>query len=472
MSREPRRVLILGAAGGYLFHPCFSSLLLLLINHSLVFAGRDFHNFQTLFRPVNSPDVCVGFTAAQIPGIADRTYPADLAGPKHPDGLPIFPEDDLENVIRQTQADTCLLSYSDLSNDAVMRLAARCLASNCAFELAPPSATMLPSRKPILAITAVRTGCGKSQLSKFAIDSLRRAGITACLVRHPMPYGDLSKQAVQRFASYKDLEKHKVTIEEREEYEQHISNGTIVFAGVDYHAILKAAESENVDVIVWDGGNNDTPFFSPDLWICVADPHRAGHEEGYFPGSVNVRMAGVVVINKANTAPDGSIAKLLDSVKKSNPGAEVFITDSAVSVDHPEPIKGKKVLVIEDGPTLTHGGMPTGAGHVAALLHHAEPVDPRPYLVGSLKGVFEKFPHLGSVLPAMGYWPEQLEDLKKTIEQVPCDAIVVATPMNLCELLGIKKECVVVGYEIREREDGGKLGERIVDVFKGKVGGR
>ncbi|GAB4817812.1 hypothetical protein N2152v2_004858 [Parachlorella kessleri] len=414
-------------------------------------AGRDFHNFNVVFRGDGTQEVC-GFTAAQIPKIEGRKYPASLAGPLYPAGLPIWPETELEQIINGHHVDRCILSYSDLHHNRVMELAARCLAAGAHFELLAPAATMLSSCKPVIAIVAVRTGCGKSQASRYVIQRLKEYGLKCALVRHPMPYGDLAKQAVQRFERYEDLEEQKVTIEEREEYEQHIKMGTVVFAGVDYEAILRAAEKE-ADVVIWDGGNNDTPFYKPDLWICVTDPHRAGHESSYYPGDVNFRMADVILINKANTAPRGSLEKLQEAAGRINSGARVYVTDSNVAVDEPEKIRGKRVVCVDDGPTLTHGGMSYGAGRVAAEKYKAaEIVDPRPYLVGSLLDTYHKYKHLGKLIPAMGYWPEQISDLEATIEAVPCDTVIIATPMNLQRVVRISKPTVVVSYDVEDRE--------------------
>ncbi|KAI9024124.1 hypothetical protein DFJ74DRAFT_72715 [Hyaloraphidium curvatum] len=417
--------------------------------------GRDFHNFQCLYREGSRDNaVVVGFTAAQIPHIDARRYPASLAGPLYPDGLPIWPEADLEKVIKDQKVTRCMLAYSDLSDGDVMKIAARCLAAGAEFFLVPPDRTMLPARKPVVATCAVRTGCGKSQVSRYVIEALKKHGKSCVLVRHPMPYGDLAKQAVQRFETFDDLDKHGVTIEEREEYEQHIKAGTIVYAGVDYHAILEAAQSEpTADVVIFDGGNNDTPFFKPDLWICVADPHRAGHELSYYPGSLNFAMADAIVINKANTADPDKVEAVKKAAAKYNPKARVYVTNSELEADDPSAIKGKKVLVVDDGPTLTHGGMPYGAGRFAAeKFGAAEVADPRPYFVGSINETFAKYPHLGKLVPAMGYWPEQIRDLEETINAVPCDSVVIATPMDLRRVVRIDKPAAVVTYAVRDRE--------------------
>ena len=415
-------------------------------------AGRDFHNFNVLYRQVSSKKndiVVVGFTATQIPNIDERRYPASLCGPDYPDGLPIWPEEELGKVILEHRVDRCMLAYSDLKYEKVMEIASRCLAAGAEFILSPPRVTMVQSTKPVIAVCATRTGCGKSQVSRYIINHLETLKKKCVLVRHPMPYGDLQVQAVQRFETYKDLEKHKVTIEEREEYEQHIKMGTVVYAGVDYEAILREAEKE-ADVVIFDGGNNDTPFYMPDLWICVADPHRAGHEAHYYPGDVNMRCANVGVINKVNTAPEGSIEIIKSNIKRMNPRARVYLTNSEVTVDEPEMIRGKHVLIIEDGPTLTHGEMKFGAGKIAADKYGAIPVDPRPYLVGSLRDTSKKYPHFTEVLPAMGYYDQQVKDLEDTINAVPCDAVIIATPMDLRKVLQIKHPAVVATYAITD----------------------
>jgi predicted GTPase len=419
-------------------------------------AGRDFHNFQTVYRDDSNVEV-VGFTAAQIPGISDRPYPAYLAGSLYPDGLPIFNEDELEKIIQEHKVTTCILSYSDLSYNKVMELADRCLSSGAAFSLLPPRKSMIKATsKPVIAVCAVRTGCGKSQVSCYIDKYLKRQyGLKSVLIRHPMPYGDLKEQAVQRFATYEDLEKHKVTIEEREEYEQHIKRGTVVYAGVEYGWILNQAEQEDVDVVLFDGGNNDVPFYAPDLWFCIADPHRAGHESMYYPGELNFKMADAIIINKANTADEENIAAIKKSSLRLNPSATVYVTDSVLTVDKPELVRGKRVLLIEDGPTLTHGEMQQGAAYWAAQKYGAgEIVDPRPYLKGSLMDTYKKYPHLGKLIPAMGYWPQQVKDLEESIAAVLpyADTVVIGTPMNLTKLIKIDKPTVVVSYAVEDRE--------------------
>ncbi|EFN59399.1 hypothetical protein CHLNCDRAFT_33851 [Chlorella variabilis] len=414
-------------------------------------AGRDFHNFNVLFRD-NDDVECVGFTAAQIPNIEGRLYPPELSGKLYPEGLHIWAEEELEQVIRDQRVDKCLLSYSDLPHSKVMLLAGRCLAVGADFELAAPEKTYLRSCRPVVATCAVRTGCGKSQVSRYIIDELQKRGKKCVLVRHPMPYGNLAEQAVQRFESYEDLATHKVTIEEREEYEQHIKAGTVVYAGVDYEAILRQAEKE-ADVVIWDGGNNDTPFYRPDLFICITDPHRVGHEQRFYPGDVCFRMADAIVINKANTAPAGAVEKLKEAAAKINPGAAVYVTDSDIVVDAPELVKGKRVVLIEDGPTLTHGGMAYGAGKFAAEKFGAgELVDPRPYLVGSMLLTYRKNLHLGKLIPAMGYYPEQIADLEASINAVPCDTVIIATPMDLRKIINIEKPATVVSYAVQDRD--------------------
>lgn len=414
-------------------------------------AGRDFHNFNVCFR--NSPgDRVVAFTATQIPNIAGRRYPPELAGPLYPDGIPIFPEEELERLIQEQCADLVVFSYSDVSHNYVMDVASRATASGADFLLLGADSTMLESRVPVVSVCAVRTGCGKSPVSRRVVQVLRGLGQRVVVVRHPMPYGDLVAQRVQRFAEVPDLDRNHCTIEEREEYEPHIRAGTVVYAGVDYEAILAQAERE-ADVIVWDGGNNDTPFFRSDLEIVVVDPHRAGHELLYYPGEVNLLRADVVVINKVDTATGADIEVVRRNVRKRNPRARVIEAASRVEVDQPEKLRGVRVLVIEDGPTLTHGGMASGAGVVAARQAGAELVDPRPYSTGSLRDAFEKYGHLGAVLPAMGYSPAQLAELEATIRRTPCDVVVVATPIDLARVMEIPTLAVRVRYEIAERSE-------------------
>lgn len=412
-------------------------------------AGRDFHNFNVVFR--NNPAFqVVAFTATQIPDIAGRHYPPELAGRLYPEGIPIFEEKELEKLIRDKEIDAVVFSYSDVSHTTLMHLASRAVAAGADFWLLGTEHTQLKSRVPVISVCAVRTGCGKSPVSRLVASELHHLGWKPVAIRHPMPYGDLATQAVQRFASLEDLERHQCTIEEREEYEPHIVKGTIVYAGVDYEAILRQAEQE-ADVILWDGGNNDTSFYESDLEIVVADPHRAGHELSYYPGEVNLRRAQVVVINKVDTAARADVELVRQNVQRNNPKATIIEAACRVSVATPEAIKGRRVLVVEDGPTLTHGEMPYGAGVVAARqCGAAELVDPRPYAVGSIRGTYERFGHLTSLLPAMGYSAIQRHELEETINRVPCDLVVVATPVDLVHILNVKKPAVRVGYEIEE----------------------
>jgi predicted GTPase len=413
-------------------------------------AGRDFHNFNVCFRN-SADDEVVAFTATQIPDIAGRKYPAELAGPLYPDGIPIVPEEELEDIVRRHAVDCVVFSYSDVPHTHVMDLAARANAAGADFLLLGADSTMLEARVPVVSICAVRTGCGKSPVSRRVVQTLRERGQRVVVVRHPMPYGDLLRQRVQRFATLADLDLHDCTIEEREEYEPHITSGTVVYAGVDYEAILNEAQRE-ADVIVWDGGNNDTPFFHSDLEIVVADPHRAGHELLYFPGEVNLLRADVVLINKVDTAPEAAVETVRRNVRLRNPRAVVIEAESRVEVDDAARIRGARVLVVEDGPTLTHGEMTFGAGVVAARsFGAAELVDPRPYAVNSLGGVFAKYPHIGPLLPAMGYSDHQLSELERTIRATPCDLVVVATPIHLARLIDFQKPSVRVHYRVAER---------------------
>ncbi|MBI4181823.1 MAG: GTPase [Candidatus Aenigmarchaeota archaeon] len=412
-------------------------------------AGRDFFNFDVVFR--NNPRYHVAcFTAAQIPDIAGRRYPPVLAGKRYPKGIPIFPEEQLPALVKRFRADVCVLAYSDLSAQDVLDKAAIVQAAGADFLLLGPQSTMLRSRKPVVAVTAVRTGCGKSETTRHVVSILRTLGKRAVAIRHPMPYGDLARQAVQRFAAPADLAKQHTTIEEREEYEPLIEMGAVVFAGVDYARILAAAEKE-ADVIVWDGGNNDIPFYRPDLWICIADPHRPGHERSYYPGQVNARAADVLIINKEKTAPAGSVERVRSSLRLLNPRATIVDADSIITLESPVSLRGKRVLVVEDGPTLTHGGMAYGAGTIAARSHGAIPVDPRPCLRGSLREVFARYPHLGAVLPAMGYGAAQIRELEQTINATPCDAVISGTPIDLRRVLKSKKPIVRTRYELLER---------------------
>ena len=412
-------------------------------------AGRDFHNFNVYFRGLKDYHV-VAFTATQIPNIDGRRYPAALAGPLYPDGIPIYPESDLNHLIAQLAVDQVIFAYSDVAHEYVMHKASQVLAAGADFRLLGPHATMLTSRKPVVAIGAVRTGSGKSQTTRRVCDILRSQGKKVAAVRHPMPYGDLVKQACQRFASYQDLDAHQCTIEEREEYEPHLERGVVVYAGVDYERILRAAEEE-ADVIVWDGGNNDFPFYKPDIYVVVADPHRAGHEMSYHPGEANLRMADVVVINKVDTADLDPISRVRDNVRLVNPKAVIIEAASPISVNDPAAIRGQAVLVVEDGPTLTHGEMAYGAGVVAARrFGAAEIIDPRPYAVRTIADTYAKYPRTGAVLPAMGYGEAQVADLEETINNVPCDLVIVATPIDLTRVVRINRPTQRVSYELQE----------------------
>ena len=411
-------------------------------------AGRDFHNFNVFFRDNEEYEV-VAFTATQIPDIEGRVYPPELAGKLYPDGIPILPEEDLEKIIREHGVDYAVFSYSDVSHEHVMHLASRAHAAGASFVLLGPRHTMLKSQKPVISVCAVRTGCGKSQTTRYVARVLEEMGKKVVVVRHPMPYGDLRKQIVQRFATYEDLDKHECTIEEREEYEPHLAAGRVVYAGVDYEKILREAEQE-ADVILWDGGNNDFPFYEPDLAIVVADPHRPGHELRYHPGETNLRMADVVVVNKVDTAPFDAVNEVMGNIQRVNPKATVILAASPIFVDDPWAIKGKRVLVVEDGPTLTHGEMAYGAGVVAAKrFGAAEIVDPRPYAVGSIAEAFKKYTQLSNVLPALGYGRRQLEELEETINRVPADAVVSATPIDLGRIVKANKPIIRVRYELQ-----------------------
>ncbi len=429
-------------------------------------AGRDFHNFNVHYRHVLQDHV-IAFTATQIPNIAGRKYPPELAGPLYPKGIPIVPEEQLEQLIREQNVDLVVFSYSDVSHNQVMDLASRAVAAGADFLLLGADRTMLESRVPVVSVCAVRTGCGKSPVSRRVVQALRNLGQRVVVVRHPMPYGDLAAQRVQRFAKLEDLDRQRCTIEEREEYEPHLQSGTVVYAGVDYGEILHDAEQE-ADVIVWDGGNNDTPFFRSNLEIVVVDPHRAGHELLYYPGEVNLLRADVVVINKVDTAPEGALETVRRNVRQRNPRALVIEAASRVEVEHPEKIRGARVLVIEDGPTLTHGQMAYGAGVVAARQAGAEElVDPRPYAVGTIRGVYEKYRHLTDILPAMGYGEQQVRDLQATIEAVPCDLVLVGTPFDLARLIKTRHPMLRVNYAL----DQGATDElaRILDAFLAKL---
>ena len=412
-------------------------------------AGRDFHNFNVFFRDVEEYDV-VAFTATQIPNIEGRTYPSVLAGKLYPEGIPILPEDDLDNLISQKDVDIVVFSYSDITHETVMHLASRTVAAGASFMLLGHDQTAIKSTKPVIAVCAARTGSGKSQTTRAVAKVLKENGKRIAVIRHPMPYGDLAKQAVQRFETYSDLDLHETTIEEREEYEPHIDEGNLLFAGVDYEAILRDAE-ESADVILWDGGNNDSSFYKADLYITLLDALRPGHSVSYHPGEVNLLLADVLIINKIDTANPEDITVVERTATQYNPEAEVILARSPVRLDDPDAIAGKRVLVIEDGPTLTHGGMTFGAGYVAAKAAGAESiVDPRPYAMGTIKSTFDKFSHLKDVLPAMGYGDEQVEELEATINAVPCDIVVAGTPIDITRILTVNKPMVRARYELGE----------------------
>ncbi|WP_103078016.1 cyclic 2,3-diphosphoglycerate synthase [Petrotoga miotherma] len=413
-------------------------------------AGRDFHNFNVYYR--NNPDYeVVCFTATQIPDIEGRLYPKELAGEFYPKGIPIESEANLVNLIKENNIDEVVLSYSDLPFSYVMEKASLVLASGADFKLLGPNNSMLKSKKPIISICAVRTGSGKSQTTRRVLDILKNKGLKVVSIRHPMPYGNLVKQKVQRFATYEDLDKHECTIEEREEYEPHIDRNSVIYAGVDYEEILRQAEEENPDVILWDGGNNDFSFYKPDLSIVVVDPHRAGHEVSYFPGMTNLIMADVLVINKEETATLEGIEKVRANIEKWNPNATVIDAASPLFVKNPSIIRGKRCLVIEDGPTLTHGEMTYGAGFIAAKKFGAsEIIDPRPYAVGSIVNTYKKYTHLDKILPAMGYGKKQIKELEESINKSDAEVVVIGTPIDLTRIMDIKKPTVRVTYELQE----------------------
>ncbi|MCL1937920.1 MAG: cyclic 2,3-diphosphoglycerate synthase [Candidatus Azobacteroides sp.] len=416
-------------------------------------AGRDFHNFNTFFRGVENYCV-VAFTAAQIPDIEGRKYPAELAGDLYPKGIPIFAEEELPKLIKDLKVDICVFSYSDVPYPRVMKMSAIVNAAGADFWLLGPKETMIRSSKPLIAVCATRTGCGKSQTSRKIIEILVEMGLKVVAIRHPMPYGDLVKQKVQRFATVDDLKKHNCTIEEMEEYEPHVvAQRNVIYAGVDYEAILREAENDpdGCDVILWDGGNNDFPFYVPDLMIGVVDPLRPGSEVSYYPGEVVARMADIICINKIDSASLENIQIVRQNITQINPKAQVIDAVSYITVDKPDRIAGKKVLVVEDGPTLTHGEMKIGAGTVAAMKYGAaEQVDPRPYIVGKLQTTFQTYPQIGALLPAMGYGEQQIKDLETTIARTPCDAVVIGTPIDLNRVIHIKQPTVKVNYELQE----------------------
>jgi len=425
-------------------------------------AGRDFHNFNCLFRD-NADVEVVAFTATQIPDIEGRVYPPVLAGPLYPNGIPIHPEADLEKLVRENDVDEVWFSYSDVPHQYVMDKGSQVIAWGAHFGVCSAQKTMIPSTKPVIAITAVRTGVGKSQTTRYVSRILKALGKKVVAIRHPMPYGDLEKQVWQRFETYEDLDTHECTIEEREEYEPHIDNGFVVYAGVDYEKILREAEKE-ADVILWDGGNNDTPFYKADLHINLVDPHRAGHELTYYPGQTNLLMADLLIINKVQTADPVKVEEVLDNCRRYNKNARVIKCASKITVDKPELIAGKRALVVEDGPTLTHGGMTYGAGWFAAKnAGAAEIVDAKPYAAGSIAATYKKYPNAGQILPAMGYSDQQIADLEATINATPCDVVVEGTPIDLTRLIHVNKPIAGVTYELEELE-GGVIEEMVKKV--------
>jgi predicted GTPase len=416
-------------------------------------AGRDFHNFNCLFRDNEDYEV-VAFTATQIPDIEGRTYPVELAGSLYPEGIPIESEENLERIVSEHAVDEVWFSYSDVKHSYVMNMASRVIGWGPHFGVCSATKTMIPSTKPLVAITAVRTGVGKSQTTRFVSRILKEMGKRVVIIRHPMPYGDLAKQAVQRFENYEDLDRHQCTIEEREEYEPHIDNGFVVYAGVDYEKILREAEKE-ADVILWDGGNNDTPFYKPDLHITLVDPHRPGHELSYFPGETNLRISHLLIVNKVDTADPIKVEEVLDNCRTANPGARVIKCRSVITVDQPELIEGKRALVVEDGPTLTHGGMTYGAGWFAAKqAGAAEIVDARPYAVGTIAETYQKYPNASRILPAMGYGDAQVADLEATINATPADVVVEGTPIELSRIITVNKPIANTLYELEEVRPG------------------
>jgi predicted GTPase len=430
-------------------------------------AGRDFHNFNTYYRGNEDYNV-LAFTAAQIPDIDGRKYPTELAGNLYPDGIPIYAEENLTQLIKDLNVDDCVFSYSDVPYERVMNISAIVNASGANFVLLGPTDTMVKSTKPLIAVGAVRTGCGKSQTSRKVIEILMAKGLKVVAVRHPMPYGNLVEQAVQRFATVEDLAKHKCTVEEMEEYEPHVVRGNVIYAGVDYEAILRAAEQDpdGCDVVLWDGGNNDFPFYKPDLNMTVVDPHRPGHELTYYPGEVTLRMADVAIINKMDTAAPEAIQTVRENIAKVAPNAIVVDGASPIKVDDPSVIKGKRVLVVEDGPTLTHGEMKLGAGTVAAMKYGAaEFIDPRPFATGKIAETFKIYPNIGTLLPAMGYSDQQLKDLETTINNTDCDSVVIGTPIDLKRIVNIDKPSTRVYYDLQEIGDP-TLEEILTDFVK------
>ncbi len=416
-------------------------------------AGRDFHNFNCLYRDNEDYEV-VAFTATQIPDIEGRRYPAELAGALYPDGIPIHAEEDLEKLIKEYGVDEVWFSYSDVPHTYVMNKGSQVIAWGPNFGICSAARTMIESTKPVIAICAVRTGVGKSQTTRYVSRILKAMGKRVVAIRHPMPYGDLAKQACQRFETYEDLDRHQCTIEEREEYEPHIDNGFVVYAGVDYERILREAEKE-ADVILWDGGNNDTSFYKADLYMTLVDPHRPGHELSYFPGETNLRMADLLIVNKVDTADPAKVEEVTANCRMANPEAELIQCRSVITVENPELVKGKRALVVEDGPTLTHGGMTYGAGWFAAKnAEAAEIVDAKPFAVGSIKATYEKYPNAGAILPAMGYGDQQVRDLEETINSTPADVVVEGTPIDLQRIITVNKPIANVTYELEEVEPG------------------
>jgi len=428
-------------------------------------AGRDFHNFNVCFR--NDPRYeVVAFTATQIPDIEGRLYPAELAGVFYPEGIPIYPEESLRKLIEKHSVDLVVFSYSDITHEYVMQKASLVTSLGADFKLLSARDTMIRSRNPVISVCAVRTGCGKSQTSRKIAQILQDMGKKVVIIRHPMPYGDLEEQVVQRFSCYDDFRQHNCTIEEREEYEPIVDNGMVVFAGADYQHVLNAAERES-DVIIWDGGNNDTPFIYPDVHIVLFDPHRPGHEMRYYPGTTNMMMADIAMINKVNTAQETDIREVRENIMVNAPGAKIILTESEIIVEEPEKIKGKRVLVVEDGPTLTHGEMEYGAGYLAAKKNSAlEIIDPFDFAVGRIKEVYENYPKVGKVLPAMGYSDQQIQDLERTINRSDCDLVLFATPIQLGKLVNIDKPTLRVKYEYKDHGI-----TKLEDVLKEKLGG-
>lgn len=434
-------------------------------------AGRDFHNFNIFFR--DNPNYrVVAFTATQIPGIDGRTYPPALSGSRYPEGIPIESEGEMVRLIRDLKVNQVVFAYSDVRHEHVMHLASQAMAAGADFRLLGLERSMIKAKVPVIAVCAVRTGCGKSQTSRYVAERLKKAGKRVVVVRHPMPYGDdLAKQAVQRLATYDDLAKHNCTIEEREEYETHIEMGTVVYAGVDYGKILEQAQSE-ADIVIWDGGNNDTPFYFPDLWITVTDPLRPGHELSYHPGETNLRGAHIIVINKANVARPEDVEAVVRNATRRNPQATIIRAESRLSVEDESMVRGKRVLTVEDGPTVTHGEMPFGAAKIAAEQFGASViVDPRPFAVGSIMDTFQKYPHTGTALPAMGYSADQVHELEKTINAVDCDTVLFATPIDLGRLLNINKPATRVRYDLVDMK-GPTLGEQVDRFLKSLPGSR